>query len=238
MAKAVIGSLVALIIGTIGYALWQSQTRSTSQQNSTPSPLPTISTQATQSTQTTEETQAMTATISTNFGDIKVELYNDAAPRTVENFTTLARKGYYDGVIFHRVIKEFMIQGGDPTGTGSGGESAFGDRFEDEINPWSLGLSEEVINYYQQLGYEYRKDLTSRKIEAGTLAMANAGPGTNGSQFFIVTEEAQPHLDGRHTAFGKVVEGMDVVKKIAAVKVGAADRPVEEVKIKTVTVAE
>ncbi len=176
--------------------------KNNSKQNSAaiPSPAP-----------TNEEKKNMSATMSTSMGDIKIELFAKDAPKTVENFTKLAEKGYYDGVIFHRVIKDFMIQGGDPTGTGTGGESVFGATFEDEIN--------------------------SHKIVAGTLAMANRGPNTNGSQFFIVTESAQPHLDGKHTAFGQVTEGMDVVKKIAAVQVGANDKPVTDVKITGIKVA-
>ena len=125
------------------------------------------------------------ATLHTNRGAIDLELYPDDAPKTVENFAKLARDGFYDGVIFHRVIPDFMIQGGDPTGTGRGGP---GYTFEDEIN--------------------------EHKIVRGALAMANAGPNTNGSQFFIVTTEEAPWLDGKHTVFGRVVEGMDVVDKI------------------------
>ena len=128
------------------------------------------------------------ATLYTNHGAIEIELYPADAPKTVENFTTLAGKGFYDGVIFHRVIPDFMIQGGDPTGTGSGGP---GYQFEDEFN--------------------------DHKVERGALAMANAGPNTNGSQFFIVTADACPWLDGKHTVFGRVVSGMDVVEAIAAI---------------------
>jgi cyclophilin family peptidyl-prolyl cis-trans isomerase len=153
---------------------------------------------------------AKTAVISTDKGDIKIELFEKDAPKTVENFEKLAEKNYYNGIIFHRVIKDFMIQTGDPTGTGTGGESAFGKDFEDEIN--------------------------SHKIEAGTLAMANRGPNTNGSQFFIVTEQAQPHLDGKHTVFGKVIEGMDIVRAIASVPVNQDDKPTQDVKIKSVTI--
>jgi cyclophilin family peptidyl-prolyl cis-trans isomerase len=127
-----------------------------------------------------------TATISTDNGDIVVELFADKAPRTVNNFVVLARDGYYDGVTFHRVIKGFMAQGGDPTGTGAGGP---GYKFADEFHP------------------------ALRHDQAGILSMANAGPGTNGSQFFI-TYVATPHLDDRHTVFGRVIEGMDVVEAI------------------------
>src|SRR5579884_3738178 len=136
------------------------------------------------------------ATLHTNHGAIAVELYDDAAPKTVDNFTKLARDGFYDGVIFHRVIPDFMIQGGDPTGTGRGGP---GYTFEDEPN--------------------------DHRVERGVLAMANAGPNTNGSQFFIVTAEACPWLNGKHTVFGRVTSGMDVVDAISELDTDASDRP-------------
>lgn len=187
---------------------------------------------------TDQEQQQMTATISTNQGDIKLELFAKDAPKTVENFKKLAEKNYYEGVIFHRVIEDFMIQGGDPTGTGTGGESAFGGKFEDEINAKSLGLSDDAIRRNEGRGYKYRTDLQSHKMEAGVIAMANAGPNTNGSQFFIVHNAAQPHLDGLHTVFGKVTEGMDVVNKIASTEVDGSDKPISEVKINKVTIEE
>jgi peptidyl-prolyl cis-trans isomerase B (cyclophilin B) len=145
------------------------------------------------------------ATLNTSKGPIAVELFDEDAPKTVENFRTLARKGFYEGVIFHRVIPDFMIQGGDPTGTGSGGP---GYTFEDEFN--------------------------DRKVVRGALAMANAGPNTNGSQFFIVTAEACPWLDGKHTVFGQVSDGMDAVDAISGVETDAGDRPREDVKIESV----
>ena len=151
------------------------------------------------------------AAIETDKGTIKLELFTKDAPKTVDNFVKLAEQGFYNGLTFHRVILDFVIQGGDPQGNGSGGP---GYSFEDEINPWSLGLSEQTIQSYESQGYKYTRDLQSRKMEAGVLAMANAGPDTNGSQFFIITTQAQPHLDGKHTVFGKVIEGMDVVLKI------------------------
>ena len=181
------------------------------------------------------------ATIKTNFGSIRVKMLPEAAPKAVENFLTHARNGYYNGIIFHRVINDFMIQGGDPTGTGMGGESIWGDPFEDEFTP-------DARNF------------------RGALSMANAGPGTNGSQFFIVqagpetidvrmfpmlkrqgkefSEEAvakytemggTPWLDGAHTVFGQVIEGMDVVDKIAAVRVDRSSRPYDEVTIIGIT---
>jgi peptidyl-prolyl cis-trans isomerase B (cyclophilin B) len=145
------------------------------------------------------------ATIHTNHGPIVVDLFDDDAPKTVENFTKLAQDGFYDGVIFHRIIPDFMIQGGDPTGTGSGGP---GYTFEDEFN--------------------------DHKIVRGALAMANAGPNTNGSQFFIVTTEAASWLDGKHTVFGEVSDGMDVVDVISAVDTDARDRPHADVVIERV----
>src|SRR5438046_7760048 len=149
----------------------------------------------------------MDAIIQTNHGAIQLELYPDDAPKTVDNFVKLANDGFYDRVIFHRVIPDFMIQGGDPTGTGSGGP---GYTFEDEFN--------------------------DRKVERGALAMANAGPNTNGSQFFIVTTEAAPWLDGKHTVFGKVTEGMEVVDTISGVERDSSDKPHEPVVIERLEV--
>jgi len=146
------------------------------------------------------------ATMQTNHGSIDLELFDEDAPKTVGNFTKLARDGFYNGVIFHRVIPDFMIQGGDPTGTGSGGP---GYQFEDEFN--------------------------ENLVERGALAMANAGPNTNGSQFFIVTADACPWLDGKHTVFGRVVSGMDVVDAIEKVET-ANDRPLDAVRIESISV--
>jgi peptidyl-prolyl cis-trans isomerase B (cyclophilin B) len=146
-----------------------------------------------------------TATLHTSEGAISVELYPQDAPKTVENFVSLARDGFYDGVIFHRVIPDFMIQGGDPTGTGTGGP---GYQFEDEPN--------------------------EHPVVRGALAMANAGPDTNGSQFFIVTAEACPWLDGKHTVFGRVSSGMDVVDRISEKPRDARDRPRDAVRIERV----
>ncbi|KAG1579776.1 hypothetical protein G6F48_010916 [Rhizopus delemar] len=142
--------------------------------------------------------------LDTSMGSIHIELYWDHAPRTCKNFYELAKRGYYDGVSFHRIIADFMIQGGDPTGTGRGGTSIYGERFADEINP---GL--------QHTG-------------AGILSMANAGPNTNGSQFFI-TLAPTPWLDGKHTIFGRVSDGMNVVKRMGLVKTDANDRPKDTV---------
>jgi cyclophilin family peptidyl-prolyl cis-trans isomerase len=146
-----------------------------------------------------------TATLRTSEGDVELELYPDDAPKTVENFTKLAADGFYDGLIFHRVIPDFMIQGGCPLGTGTGGP---GYSFEDEIN--------------------------EHKVERGALAMANAGPNTNGSQFFIVTTESAPWLDGKHTVFGKVTAGQDVVDRISLADRDSNDRPREPITIESV----
>ena len=154
----------------------------------------------------------MVAVIQTNMGTIEIELFNDKTPKTVDNFSGLAEKGYYDSVIFHRVIDNFMIQGGDPTGTGRGGESIWGGKFEDEFHP------------------ELKHDST------GILSMANAGPNTNGSQFFI-TLAPTAWLDGKHTVFGRVINGMDVVKAIGKVETSKPyDRPVKDVVMEKVTI--
>ncbi|NOX18033.1 MAG: peptidylprolyl isomerase [Chlorobi bacterium] len=159
------------------------------------------------------DNEKIVATMKTNMGDITIELFGKEAPKTVKNFAGLAEKNYYDGVTFHRVIKGFMIQGGDPTATGSGGESLWGKDFEDEFAP-ELTFAEE-----------------------GILAMANRGPNTNSSQFFI-TLAPTPWLNNRHTIFGKVVEGMDVVKEIGDVKTNGSpyDKPLEDVVIKDVEI--
>ena len=148
------------------------------------------------------------ATMQTNHGAIELELFDADAPKTVDNFKKLAADGFYDGVIFHRVIEDFMIQGGDPTGTGSGGP---GYQFDDEANDHS--------------------------VVRGSLAMANAGPNTNGSQFFIVTADACPWLDGKHTVFGRVTGGMDVVDAISKLDTGPGDRPRDEVRIEGIALS-
>ena len=147
--------------------------------------------------------------MTTNRGAIEIELFDADAPKTVENFVKLSRDGFYDGVVFHRVIPDFMIQGGDPTGTGMGGP---GYQFDDEHN----GLM----------------------VERGALAMANSGPNTNGSQFFIVTADSCPWLNGLHTVFGRVTGGMDVVDEIGNTATDGADRPLDEVRIESVALAD
>ena len=149
------------------------------------------------------------ATLHTNHGPIEVELFDEDAPKTVGNFTKLAGEGFYDGVVFHRVIPDFMIQGGDPTGTGTGGP---GYTFEDEFN--------------------------DHPVERGALAMANAGPNTNGSQFFIVTADACPWLDGKHTVFGRVTGGMEAVDTISNLPVDSRDKPADDAVIERVELAD
>jgi peptidyl-prolyl cis-trans isomerase B (cyclophilin B) len=145
------------------------------------------------------------ATLHTSEGAIEVELFPEDAPKTVENFETLSREGFYEGVIFHRVIPDFMIQGGDPTGTGMGGP-----------------------------GYEFEDEINDHRVVRGALAMANAGPNTNGSQFFIVTADEASWLDGKHTVFGRVTSGMDVVDRISQAERDANDRPRKPVTIERV----
>jgi len=151
----------------------------------------------------------MNATLQTNHGPIAIELFPADAPKTVENFVKLARDGFYDGLIFHRVIPDFMIQGGDPTGTGSGGP-----------------------------GYSFEDEFKQHKVERGALAMANAGPNTNGSQFFVVTADSCPWLDGKHTVFGKVTSGMDVVDTISELPSDARDKPNEDAIIERIEIAD
>ncbi len=155
-----------------------------------------------------------TAVIKTNKGTIKFELLEEDAPKTTENFRLLAEKGYYDNVIFHRVIKGFMVQGGDPLGEGYGGESAWGGKFNDEINRSSA---------LYQGGYD-----------KGTVAMANSGPNTNGSQFFIMHVDYP--LPPSYTKFGKVTEGQDVIDQIAEVQTNQRDKPIEEIRMESVTI--
>ena len=144
-------------------------------------------------------------TMHTNHGPIELELFDEDAPKTVDNFLKLSRDGFYDGLVFHRVIKDFMIQGGCPLGTGTGGP-----------------------------GYEFEDEINEHKIVRGALAMANRGPDTNGSQFFIVTTDAAPWLDGKHTVFGRVTSGMEVVDALEALPTDSRDRPKEAATIESV----
>lgn len=190
-----------------------------------------------------EMKEGLKAVIKTNMGDMTFVLFPEVAPKAVENFTTHAKNGYYNGLIFHRIIKDFMIQGGDPTGTGCGGESIWGKSFQDEFNL-------EARNYY------------------GALSMANSGPNTNGSQFFVVQAKSVPEnllaqmeqlkdqgypqecidayreiggtpwLDFHHTVFGQIIDGTDVLEDIAAVRTGTGDKPVHDVVIDTIEITE
>jgi len=160
----------------------------------------------------------VSATIETTKGNIELQLDRNAAPKTVDNFVKLAKERFYDGTTFHRVVKDFVIQGGDPlskdndpTNDGTGGP---GYLFADEINPKSIGVPDETIQQLEAAGYKYDYSLTSLPNKVGVIAMANAGPDTNGSQFFIITTQDQPNLNGRHTVFGNVTNGMDVVRQI------------------------
>jgi peptidyl-prolyl cis-trans isomerase B (cyclophilin B) len=186
-----------------------------------------------------------TVILHTSLGDITVELDADAAPKTVTNFVALAKEGYYDNLTFHRVIPDFMIQGGDPNGNGTGGQSIYGANFEDEINARSYNLHKRMLKdevddqglpeqladktveeYYEILGYKYDDSLKSVPMDYGYIAMANRGPNTNGSQFFIIQRsEGTPWLEGKHTVFGHVTEGMDVVDTIANADRGTNDLP-------------
>lgn len=201
------------------------------------------------------------AVLHTSMGDITVKLYNFDTPKTAANFIKLSKKGYYNGLIFHRVIKDFMIQGGDPNGDGTGGEGADSATFADEINADNLGINdvkvsevsylkgqytEDELNnasnltvkeFYESKGYTYTKDLHSHKMTRGSVAMANKGPNTNGSQFFIVTGSEQPHLNGKHTVFGEVTSGMDVADKISEVESDSkTNKPLAPVTINSIEI--
>ena len=160
-------------------------------------------------TQVINPEKKYTAVFNTNIGSFKVSLYAKTTPLTVNNFVYLAKNKFYDGLIFHRIIADFMIQGGDPLGNGTGGP-----------------------------GYRFQDEKSDKKIVKGSLAMANSGPNTNGSQFFIVTAKETPYLDGKHTNFGEVISGLDVVEKIGVVKTGANDKPVSDVILNSVEIIE
>ncbi len=189
-----------------------------------------------------------TVVLHTTKGDITVELDADAAPKTVTNFIALAKAGAYDNLTFHRVIPNFMIQGGDPAGNGTGGESVYGATFEDEINANAYNLDKMTLKeqaqgealppelenltvkaFYEKQGYVFNDKLNSLPMVKGAIAMANRGPNTNGSQFFIVQAPSVPWLDGRHTVFGQVTAGLDVVDAIANVPKDGGDKPLTPV---------
>jgi peptidyl-prolyl cis-trans isomerase B (cyclophilin B) len=189
-----------------------------------------------------------TVVLKTSKGDITLQLDADAAPKTVTNFITLAKNGTYNGLTFHRVIPGFMIQGGDPKGDGTGGTSIFGETFEDEINADSYGLGEKTIaestnatdlppdiakmtvkEFYEKKGYTYNSALKSLPMVRGAIAMANRGPNTNGSQFFIIQAQETAWLNGQHTVFGNVTKGLDVVDAIANAPRDSSDKPNEPI---------
>jgi len=179
-------------------------TPAVAQKSEQANPTPSMNTPTKTASQYTE------ATIHTNMGDIVVKLYGADSPKTVDNFAKLASDGFYNGTRFHRVIKNFMIQAGDPNS-----------KDETKVDSWGMG----------DPGYKFEDEFNSHKLVRGSLAMANSGPNTNGSQFFIVTTSATPWLDGKHTNFGEVISGMDVVDKIEATKTGVNDRPLESMLI-------
>lgn len=188
-------------------------TKSASGQDQAQTP-PTATPPATNSMQLEDLTKTYKyALLKTNMGDIKLEFYTEESPLTVNNFLNLAKKGFYDGIKFHRIIKDFMIQGGDPLS-----------KEDTAKNMWGTGGP----------GYKFQDEFNDHLLVKGSLAMANSGPNTNGSQFFIVTKESTPWLDGKHTNFGYVVEGMDIVMKIEAVEVDENDRPVQDVVLEKV----
>jgi len=185
-----------------------------------------------------------TVVLHTSKGDVTLELDADVAPKTVTNFVTLARNGYFDNLTFHRVIPDFMIQGGDPSGNGTGGQSIFGPTFADEINAKSYGLDKTTVGenaegmplpeetkkktleqYFTDMGYTFDAKLKSLPLVRGAICMANRGPNTNGSQFFIIQAKSTPWLHGKHTVFGMVTKGMDVVDAIAKVERNTSDQP-------------
>ena len=221
-----IAALVIILIAALGFEINQ-LSRNGEKNNGTVN----LETEINNEEKVVEENKI--AVIETGKGNIKLELFVNEAPKTVENFVKLSNENFYDGIKFHRVISDFMIQSGDPISKGIlgtdfvydpknnpnnlpiAGTGGPGYKFDDEINPWSLGLSgEEIEELENKYGYHYTHDLQSHKMTVGALAMANSGPDTNGSQFFIVTEKDQPHLDGRHTVFGKVIEGIEIVRSI------------------------
>ncbi len=213
MKKEIIILMVLIILIVAGvYIFWRNKTAEPIQlktqiNNQTKNPIDEIETK----TQINNQNMKNLITIKTNFGDIQIETYDADAPKTVANFIALANKGFYNGVIFHRVIKGFMIQGGDPTGTGTGGP---GYQFEDELNPQTESYKAGYLK--------------------GVVAMANAGPNTNGSQFFIMLENYP--LPNNYTIFGKVVKGQDIVDKIGNVKTGLSDKPLSPVIMEKVSV--
>lgn len=208
--------IAVLIVGFLGYKGWQkSQLPLIPQPIATPDSTPSLLTNTTMPSDIQPIASTVLVTLKTNKGDIKLELDGAAAPLTVGNFVALAKKGFYNGTTFHRVIPDFMIQGGDPL---------------------SKDASQRFRHGTGDPGYKFKDEFNSRKIVRGSLAMANSGPGTNGSQFFIVVGQAFPHLDGKHTNFGSVVAGMDIVDAISLVQADGNDNPLQPVVISEVVV--
>jgi len=220
VVSSIVGTAI-LIVGIASYFNWQAERKAEMATWPPDVKKPT--------SQEIKEIKEELVVMETTMGTMKIALDPEAAPLTVNNFRQLIKQKHYDGVLFHRVIKDFMIQGG---GYDANGVKDVQYSFKDEINPWALGLDEATIQQNITEGYKYDKSLPSLKMEYGVLAMANAGPNTNGSQFFIVTDpdgSQTSHLNGKHTVFGKVVEGMEVALKIQAVQTGEADKPVKDV---------
>lgn len=212
--------VILIIIAVVAVGTWFFLKDRGEEVGLSPSPTPSVevTTSPSSSAEPIMDVQEKVAVkMETARGTIELELYSKVAPKTVLNFISLAQKGYYDGTKFHRVVDDFVIQGGDPLSrtddprVGTGGP---GYMFEDEINPKVLGVPAEVITQYEAAGYKYDYNLKSLPNMVGAISMANAGPNTNGSQFFIITTKDQPFLNGKHTVFGKVTKGMDVVLKI------------------------
>jgi len=223
--------LIIAVVLLVGFFFFKNKKSGPENVLATPTP-EASSRETTSPTPVAELPEKILATMETSKGKIELELYPKVAPKTVLNFITLSQKGFYDGTKFHRVVDGFVIQGGDPLswewdqaegtegkakgnfGTGTVGTGGPGYAFEDEINPKSLNVPDAVIKQLEAAGYKYDYSLKSLPNSTGAISMANAGPNTNGSQFFVITQEDQPSLNGKHTVFGKVVKGMDVVRAI------------------------
>lgn len=210
--------IIIIVVGLAGWLMLKNKGEEMVVATPMPTPTVTVETSASPVASTDMEVpEKVAVTMETTRGVIELELYSKVAPKTVLNFLSLAQQGFYVGTKFHRVVADFVIQGGDPLSktddpkVGTGGP---GYKFEDEINPKSLGVAGTVIKELEAAGYQYNYALQSLPNAAGSISMANAGPDTNGSQFFIITTKDQPFLNGKHTVFGKVIKGMEVVRAI------------------------
>lgn len=212
MNKLII-AVVIILVAVGGFFAW----RYVSGKKADTSPTPSVAVSGTPMPTPENLPEKVSVGLVTARGTIELELYPKVAPVTVLNFITLAKSGFYNGTKFHRVVSDFVIQGGDPLSktndprVGSGGP---GYSFQDEINPKILGVSDADIKKLEATGYKYDFNLKSLPVAVGAIAMANSGPNTNGSQFFIVTNKDQPYLNGKHTAFGKVTKGLDIANKV------------------------